>query len=152
MVFYIAENQKDDPRAIAEAEEVMRFIEDQFVVWHNFAPRNRKDYDPWFQKDKSLWHSPAGMEQYNWYVPIDSSTSHIMIAFLRLYKANGNPVLLAKACTLADSITQMQNPETGMIPTHWMRETAIQDGGDFWLNCCIETASLMLEIANETEK
>lgn len=152
MVYYIAENQKDDPKAIAEAEELMRFIEDQFVVWHNFAPRNRKDYESWFQKDKSIWHSPAGMEQYNWYVPIDSSTAHIMIAFLRLYKANGNPVLLAKACTLADSITQMQNPETGMIPTHWMEKDAVQTGGGLWINCCIETASLMLEIANETEK
>ena len=75
-----------------------------------------------------------------------------MIAFLRLYKATGNPVHLAKACTLADSITRIQNPRTGMIPTQWYRKSAIEDGGDFWMNCCIEVAVLMMEIANETEK
>lgn len=91
------------------------------------------------------------MEQYNWYVPIDASTTHIMGAFLRLYKATGNPLLLAKACTLADSVTNMQNPKTGMIPTHWTKKTAIEDGCDLWLNCVIGTAGWMLEIANETE-
>lgn len=150
MVFYIAENQKDDPEAMAQAEDLMRFIEDQFVVWKNFSPRNRHGYDGWFSTIPE-WNSPAGLEQYNWYVPIDASTSHIMIAFLRLYKANGNPLLLAKACTLADSITRMQNPRTGMIPTHWMNKQAIEDGGGLWMNCVIETAGLMLEIANATE-
>ena len=155
MLYYIVENQKDDPAAIAEAEVLARFIEDQFVIWHKFAPRNRKNLDPWFNQynnNKAEWHCPAGMEQYNWYVPIDSSTAHIMIAFLRLYKATGNPVHLAKACTLADSITRIQNPRTGMIPTQWYRKSAIEDGGDFWMNCCIEVAVLMMEIANETEK
>ncbi len=151
MIYYIVENQKDDPAAIAEAEELARFIEDQFVIWHNFAPRNRKDSQVGCVEDKSVWHSPAGMEQYNWHVPIDSSTAHIMGAFLRLYKVNGNPVLLAKACTLADSITQMQNPETGVIPTHWVEADASQTGGWFWLNCCIEVANWMLEIADATE-
>ena len=152
MIYYIVENRKDDPAAVAEAEELMRFIEDQFVVWDHFAPRNRKDAQIGRLEDKSVWHSPAGMEQYNWYVPIDSSTSHIMGSFLRLYKVTGNPVHLAKACTLADSITRMQNPETGVIPTHWVEADASQTGGWFWLNCCIETAVWMLEIADETEK
>ncbi len=152
MIFYMAENQKDDPEAMAQAEELMRFIEDQFVVWGKHAPRNRGDHAlAVVSPDKADWHSPAGMEQYNWYVPIDASTSHIMGAFLRLYKANGNPLLLAKACTLADSVTRMQNPKTGMIPTHWTKKTAIEDGCDLWINCVIETAGWMLEIAVETE-
>ncbi len=155
MVYYIAENEKDDPESMAQAEDLMRFIEDQFVVWSRHAPRTRRDDDPGFRPEfENLpnWHTPCGLEQYNWYVPIDSSTAHIMGAFLRLYKANGNPLLLAKACTLADSITRMQNPGTGMIPTHWMSKTAIQDGGGLWINCLIETAAWMLEIAGETEK
>ena len=152
MIYYITENQKDDPAAIAEAEDLMRYVEDQFVVWGKHAERDRKESMPWIlSDDKADWHSPAGLEQYNWYVPIDSSTSHIMAAFLRLYKANGNPLLLAKACTLADSITRMQNAETGMIPTHWTRKTASEDGGSLWINCIIETAGWMLEIAEATE-
>ena len=60
-------------------------------------------------------------------------------------------VLLAKACTLGDMITRMQNPETGMIPTHWMRSTCIEDGGNLWINCLIYTAESMFKIAKITE-
>jgi len=153
VVYYIAENEKDNPEAIAAAEELMRFIEDQFVVWGKHAPRNRgEDALTVVSPDKADWHSPAGLEQYNWYVPIDASTSHIMGAFLRLYRATGNPLLLAKACTLADSITNMQNPETGLIPTHWSKKTAMEDGCDLWINCLVESADRMLEMADATEK
>lgn len=153
MISYIAENQKDDPEAMAIAEELMRFVEDQFVVWGNHAPRNRKGHEEWIlSPNRADWHSPAGLEQYSWYVPIDASTAWCMTAFLRLYKANGNPLLLAKACTLADSITRMQNPETGMIPTHWTTGDAMEHGGQLWLNCMIGTAGAMLEIANAAEE
>ena len=153
MVTYIAENEKDNPEMMAAAEELMRFIEDQFVVWGRHAERNRKGNEDWIvSPDKADWHSPAGLEQYSWYVPIDASTAWIMTVFLRLYKANGNPLLLAKACTLADSITRMQNPKTGMIPTHWTKKSSIEDGGYLWLNCVIDTAGCMLEIADATEK
>jgi len=151
MVRYIAENERDNPGAMAEAEELMRFIEDQFVVWGRHATRNRWINRRWISDDKADWHSPAVLEQYGWYVPIDASTAGVMNVFLSLYRANGNPLLLAKACTLADSITRMQNPETGMIPTHWTSKTAIEDGGDLWINCLISTAAMMLEIAEATE-
>ena len=153
MISYIAENQKDDPEAMAEAEDLMRFVEDQFVVWGQHAPRNRKGYETWLlSEDITEWHSPAALEQYSWYVPIDASTAWVMAAFLRLYKANGNPLLLAKARALADSITRMQNPRTGMIPTHWAKKSAIEDGGQLWINCHIATAGSMLEIAEAMEE
>lgn len=152
MIQYIAENQKDDPEAMAQAEDLMRFVEDQFVVWGKHAPKNRWINRYWLSENREDWASPAGLEQYNWYVPIDSSTAGVMYTFLSLYQANGNPLLLAKACALADSITRMQNPETGMIPTHWTRTTCSEDGGDFWINCHISTANLMLKIAKAVEK
>lgn len=152
MIRYIAENQKDDPEAMAQAEELMRYVEDQFVVWGKHAPKNRWINRYWLSENREDWASPSGLEQYNWYVPIDASTAGIMQDFLSLYQANGNPLLLAKACALADSVTRMQNPETGMIPTHWTRTTASEDGGDFWINCHIATANWMLNIAKEVEE
>ena len=63
----------------------------------------------------------------------------------------GAPLLLEKACALADSITNMQNPRTGMIPTHWMLPSAIEDGDDMWLNCMIETARMLSGLADYLE-
>lgn len=151
MLHYITCNKSNEPEAILEAEDLMRFVEDQFVVWKNFAPWNHKS-SPKHGTDITQWFSPAGLEQYGWAMPIDASTSDIMSAFLDMYKVKNDPLLLAKACTLGDMITRMQNPENGLIPTHWMRNTCISDGGNLWINCMIKTASSMLDIAEITEK
>jgi hypothetical protein len=85
-------------------------------------------------------------------MPIDHSTAYIMEAFLEMYLAKKDERLLEKACTLADMITRMQNEETGLIPTQWMRNTCIEDGGDLWINCMIATAEKMLFMAEIVEK
>ena len=81
-----------------------------------------------------------------------SLATAFMSAFLDIYSIKKDPLLLAKACTLADMITRMQNKESGLIPTHWMRKTCIEDGGNLWINCMILTANSMLDIAEITEK
>ena len=153
MVKYLVENKAKDPAGMAEAEDLMRFIEDQFVVWGDFAPWNhRMDLlELRGESDISQWFSPAGLEQYRWHMPIDASTANIMVAFLDLYSVKKEPLLLAKACVLGNMITRMQNPETGLIPTHWMKKTCIQDGGDLWINCMIATANAMFYLAEVTE-
>ena len=150
MIGYIAHNLADDPAAMAEAEDLMRFVEDQFVVWGKISPRNRHMH-PKQGDDMSQWFSPAGLEQYHWYMPIDSSTAWIMDTFVQLYKVTKRPLLLAKAQVLGDMITRMQNPRTGMIPTHWMRRSCIEDGGNLWINCLFMTADMMFNLAEITE-
>ena len=150
MMEYLLDHRDSDPCAMEEAEDILRFVEDQFVIWKNFAPWNHKESGK-HGTDISQWFSPAGLEQYQWLMPIDASTSHIMMGFLAMYEVKKDPLLLAKACTLADMLTRMQNPKTGMIPTHWMRSTCIEDGGNFWINCLIATAARMMEIAQITE-
>jgi len=150
IIGYLADNQWEDPQALTEAEELMRFVEDQFVVWEHFAPWNRRN-SPKHGMDISEWFSPAGLEQYNWYLPISSSTADILRAFLKLYQVNKDPLLLEKACALGNRITTMQNTTSGMIPTHWTRKECIEDGGQLWINCQIYTAEVMLELAEVTE-
>lgn len=150
MICYICENQADDPEAIAQAEDLMRFVEDQFVVWGKHQPMHRRPSSTSIP-DTSEWIAPCGLEQYGFYLPIDDSAAAIMNAFLCLYKVTGKPLLLAKACALADSITRVQNPTTGQIPTHWLSENIIAEGGWFWPNCHNDTAFYMLNIANELE-
>ena len=146
MIEYIIENMSDNPEMIEEAEEIMRFVEDQFVVWEDFAPWNPcKD-------EKEKWYSPAVLEQYAWYVPIDGSTGLVASAFMKLYSVTGNKLYYEKSCALADSITRMQNPETGVIPTHWMTTDCNTVLKNFWINCHIGTAFSMMTLANETEE
>lgn len=142
----IAKYHADDEAQVETAKELLRYIEDQFVVWEHPAKYNCKT-----MFDTTLFHTPAGLEQYNWYVPIDGSAATAMDAFIKVHSMTGAPLLLEKACALADSITNMQNPRTGMIPTHWMLPSAIEDGDDMWLNCMIETARMLSGLADYLE-
>ena len=127
---------------IKEAEGLMRFVEDQFVVWDEFAP-----WGTHYVEGESYWYSPAAMEQYGWYVPIDGSTGAVMKAFLNMYSVKNDELMLEKACALGDSITRMQNSETGVIPTHWMKKDCSEKLHNFWINCHIGTAFNMMNLA-----
>ncbi len=146
MIRYIANNFSDDTEKMEQAKELMRYVEDQFVVWGEFAPWN-PNYD-----GKEKWYSPAALEQYDWYVPIDGSTSNVARTFLEMYKATGEKLYLEKSYALADSITRMQNPENGVIPTHWMTTDCSTVLKNFWINCHIGAAFTMMNIAEAAEE
>ena len=141
----IANNHADNPEKIECAKELMRYIEDQFVVWDK--PLKHHTHD-----NTDNWYYPAGLEQYAWYVPIDSSTASIMASFLNMHRLTGDELYLAKAKALADSITRMQNSENGMIPTHWRFRDCKETGGELWINCLIGTANRLFEIAEYIDK
>lgn len=143
LVRYYAAYHSDDESKMKIADDIMRFIEDQFVVWNRPAPWNKDS------EDVSLWPVPCALEQYNWYVPIDASAAIIIRTFVSMYKAGRGELHLAKAKALADTITRVQH-EDGMIPTHWMDEETL-NGHNFWINCMIATANAVEEMAELTE-
>ena len=147
VIKHIAKTKADDPKEVEKAVTLMRFVEDQFVIWGRFAPRCSNT-----SSDISEWHSPAGLEQYEWYLPIDSSTSYIASTFMDVYKLTGDKLWYEKSCALADNITRMQNPETGIIPTHWIRKNAHTDIFSFWINCHLGTAKHMYYIAENSDE
>lgn len=144
MVRYLAKYYADNEEKMADAEDLARFIEDQFVVWKRFAPWNKYRYDT------SLFYSPCGLEQYYWYVPVDASTGDIISAFLAMYKAGRGELWLEKAKALADMLTRLQR-EDGLIPTQWMDPDMVAGAG-FWFNCMFASASSLAELAEVTEK
>ena len=141
----MASERADEPDTVDKVRELMRFIEDQFVVWGEFAPWSDHHYDM-----NEKWISPSGLEQYHWYVPIDSSTADIMLDFLNVYKLTGDELALEKAKALGDSITRMQVEESGVFPTHWMWNDCKESLRNFWFNCHIFTAFAMMELAKIT--
>lgn len=144
MIGYIAQNLADDGEMVAEAVDLMRYVEDQFVIWGEF-PR----WDP--NAEYKVQFAPAGLEQYFCYCPIDSSTATIMNAFLNMYLLRRDRLYLEKAMALGDAVTRMQNPETGMIPTFWIGENCAEGYRNFWINCMIHTAFCMMRLADLTE-
>ncbi len=139
---YLVENYADKPDTENKVRELMRFIEDQFVVWGEFAPWSDHHYDM-----NEKWVSPAGLEQYHWYVPIDASTAEIMLKFLTAYEFTKDELFLEKAKALGDSITRMQVEDSGVFPTHWMWNDCKETLQNFWLNCHIYTAFAMMKLA-----
>lgn len=137
---HIAKTKSDDAKAVETAVTLMRFVEDQFVIWGEFAPWCRNyEYNEY-------WESPAGLEQYEWYLPIDGSTAGIMSGFMAMYELTGDELWREKAYALADKITRMQNSDTGLIPTQWVTKNANTDIWSFWINCHLGTARFMYEL------
>jgi len=61
-----------------------------------------------------------------------------------LYRAEGNPLDLAKARALGDTATRMQRSD-GFIPTFWLTDAACK--GDDWTNCMAATAEALEQLA-----
>lgn len=137
---YLAKYRQSEPGAIEQAKELMRFAEDQFIIWKRPYPWLHAAPDDLPPYDTSRWHTPAGLEQYGWYVPIDSSTADIAHGFLTLYQATGEELYLAKAKALTDQLTRVQH-ENGQIPTHWMNTPDAE--ANFWFNCMFESCRVL---------
>ncbi len=143
LVKHYAKYYYADESKMQIADDIVRYIEDQFVVWHRPAPWNKDS------EDTSFWPIPCALEQYNWYVPIDASAASIAMTFLAMYKAGRGELYLAKAKALVNTITRVQH-ENGFIPTHWMNEEVLA-GENFWVNCMIASADAAQALAELLE-
>jgi len=146
---YYAQYHKGNTEYMETAKELMRFAEDQFVVWNRPNPWAYNWYAAWDEtvdetKEFPKWTTPCALEQYSWYVPIDASAANFILGFLAMYEAGCGELYLAKAKALADQITRTQH-ENGMIPTHWMNT----EGSDsnFWYNCLFCSCLALEEIS-----
>jgi maltose/maltodextrin transport system substrate-binding protein len=147
--------QRAEPGDIAQAEELMRFVEDGFVIWTPddgvtreplFKPGSRwNGRDPDFGLD---WFLPAAVEQYAFFTPLNSSSADLVEAWLAGYKATGRRDYLAKAAALATTLTMAQRYfGGGEIPTH-LRQVQPELN---WLNCSVEAADTLLRHAPELQ-
>ncbi len=75
---------EEDPQYVAMGEEIVRFVEDQFVFW----------------KDGRGYVS----EQYRFMKYVGVSGGGVLEAFWRAFEATGKPLYLAKALALANTV------------------------------------------------
>lgn len=104
-----------DPSSIELAEELIRFAEDQFVIWEQPAVTEINGFR--LPKDPI---TPAVMEQYVYMVPISAGAADLLKAFQRAYEVTGKELYLAKAVTMANVLTAIQaDSRGGFVGTFW---------------------------------
>ena len=150
-MFQLLKRRGNDQAARATAREILRWSEDQFVFWEAPCapgveiPRPGSD-DKTFGPGR--WHYPSVYEQYSCYVAIDASASKMIAAYLAMYRAEKNPLDLAKARALADAITQVQKP-SGRVQTFWgAKDSVFSDERYDWLNCMASSAAALADTAS----
>ena len=139
---YLLDRVGENPGYKDIAEELVRFSEDQFLVWEKPMPQEGIKVDEWI--------TPCGLEQYGYYVPIDASASKFIETFLKAWQVTGKKLYLVKATELANTMTVAQISETGRYPTYWENnDKKLQEG---WLNCTLFDVRAMLKIAEFTNQ
>ncbi len=121
----------DDVRT---AEELVRFAEDQFVVWEH-PPRIKSRS---VNLDPRYWFIPCSLEQYAMFEPVSGSSAFMIVAYLRAYDRTHKRIYLAKAQSLANALTVAQQYHHGRYPTRMVREDLLH-----WINSTVNTAAAM---------
>ena len=148
---WLLRTRPDDAGARTLARRLLTFAEDQFVCWERpydgaVPPANSER--PGWCTHYGQWHVPSVTEQYECNVPIDASAAKLIRTYLAMYDAEGNPLDLAKARTLGDSMTRMQLAD-GRLPTFWHNDRF--DARKDWWNClCASLSALELLEQHET--
>ncbi len=150
------------PEYVKMAEELIRFAEDQFIVWEQPLPREmfRKDERPipgiMFQTAK--YFTPCVLEQYGYYTPIDASAASAIFAFKKAWEVTGKDLYLAKAIALANNLTVAQELDGGIFPTYMMDLTGHErydesSTGNYrngvwtgWINCATISSAALFEL------
>ncbi|MFA5971601.1 MAG: hypothetical protein WC780_04545 [Lentimicrobiaceae bacterium] len=131
---YLLNNSDKDSSYIPLAKELIAFCEDQFVVWETPGI-----YDNWGNSSER-WHTPAVLEQYMCYVPIDASAVQMINTFYLAYEKTHQTIYREKALALANSLVNTQN-EDGMIPTFW-----VPGFTEFWNNCMVSSLTMLSKL------
>jgi maltose/maltodextrin transport system substrate-binding protein len=146
-------HSQEVPGYIEMAEELIRFAEDQFVVWEQALPRElfrtSSRQIPSGSYYTSKWFTPCVLEQYGYYTPIDASSASAIFAYKKAYEITGKELYLAKAISLADNQTVAQDLAGGIYPTNQMDLPGNNDTDTVWtgwLNCATITARALLEL------
>jgi hypothetical protein len=149
VAMYLLDHSEGNEDYVNTAEELLRFVEDQFVIWEKPFPT--RDKDATGQKAHSRdWIAPCVLEQYGYYVPIDASAATMIAACQKAYEVTGKKLYLAKACALAETMVFVQDAETGWYRTYWWKK----DGAwrdEYWLNCASYDIKVMLSLADVLE-
>lgn len=148
---YLLKYFPKDREKRALALDLIRFSEDQFVVWGtppslNPAAQNSDGVNA----RNSRWLVPCVLEQYRCYAPVSASSAKMISSFIAAYEVTGDRSFLQKANALAEPMVNLQQtPKAGGRYETWIQ----RNPGLRWLNCEIATIQAIRELirANESD-
>jgi len=149
----LLKDSANHPEYIDMAKELIRFAEDQFVVWE---PTDPVLSYPWFTQSSKWngttraggcdWFIPSALEQYKFYTPIARSTQLMILAYLSAFEYTGESIYHAKAIALANTLTIAQAYyDGGEIPTHLRKNLPELN----WINNGVYPAITLIEYAEQ---
>jgi hypothetical protein len=139
---YLFRNKKNIPLA----EELTRFAEDQFVIWEkpmDFSVRKNSDNPGWKSKN---WITPSVQEQYGFWMPVNRTAGIMIQTYWDAYQATEKEIYLAKAKSIANAITVVQEANDGDYPTMFIKTPWHK-----WLNSAVYPAKVLMTL-NENLK
>jgi hypothetical protein len=128
--------RRGHPEALPVARRLVRYVEDQFVLFGDEASLS-VPYLP---------HTPAVMEQYHCYWPMDVHTANYARAALALYEATGEPEWAHKAVAAANTVTLCQRPDGRLSTLVPDRRFGTTPPFSDWFNCMAHAADVLLTI------
>lgn len=156
MAIYLFKHSEGHPEYIKLAEDLIRFAEDQFITWEQMedlvvvgnttirpAPDTAKVSPGWFSKN---WLTPLVHEQYGFWMPSARNTGLMIETYWHAYEATNKDVYLAKALSIANNFTRVQQVHDGDYPTFFTKYPM-----NFWINNSIYPAKVMMTLKNNLD-
>lgn len=140
---YLLKQDKNKKQYIRLAEELLRYSEDQFVIWEKPRPDiNKGSSNPAFISKN--WITPCTLEQYAYMMPTNLAAMRMMKVYWYAYLATHKKIYLAKAKSFANTMTIVQQAHEGNYSTYFTKYNLEE-----WLNCNVYAAKEMIRFGLE---
>lgn len=126
--------RRNHPDAVPIARDLVRYVEDQFVLFGDEASL-LVPYLP---------STPAVMEQYRCYWPMDVHTANYARAALALHDATGETEWGRKAVAAANTVVRCQRPDGRLSTLVPDRRFGTTPPFSDWFNCMAHAANVLL--------
>lgn len=136
---YLMRHNNGDKKTIQIADDLIRFAEDQFVVWEK--PRDKKpqkDGPGWIPTN---WITPCVQEQYVFWNPVTRSAGVMIQTYWDAFAATHDDIYLAKAKSIANAITIAQKEHDGDYPSYLTKYKM-----PLWLNGVVYPAKTLMNL------
>lgn len=141
LAIYLFRNSDKKAEHIKLAEELLRFSEDQFVIWEK--PEDVQVGQPNPARRGKNWITPSVQEQYVYWMPVGRAAGIMIDAYWEAFKATRKDIYLAKAKSIANAFTVVQKESNGDYPTYFTKYKL-----DDWLNSAVYPAKVMMNLQN----
>lgn len=146
MAIYLLKNSKDNPLNLNLAEELIRFAEDQFVIWDKPVPLEKQFKNR--SRRPENWITPTVQEQFAYWMPVGRAAGIMMETYRKAYDVTKNDMYLAKAKSIANVFTVVQQENEGSFSTYFVKNNDYE----FWLNSAVYPAKMMMLLENDLKE